>query len=414
MRVLQIHNRSLRPGGERNPDPKAGGAEAVIENDRVMLLESGHQVDQFIVDNTETLRQASRLRAGLDSIWNRSVAAALQSTLATFEPDVVHVHTPFPLASPVVFRVGARSGAATVATAHSFRYSCVQANLYRDGRLCELCVGRKVKTSGVIHRCYHDSLLASAALTTSLALHRSLGTFHRDVDAWITPSVVLKATLTREGIPASRITVRPHAVKDPGAGGQRSDHALYLGRLEPVKGVMVLLRAWEAMTDPPKLVILGEGSLRDTVERSAARHPAIEFKGWADQRTVRAELAAARFLVLPSEWYEAGVPVAAVQAFAAGTPVIASDVGNFSEVIRPGVNGFLFRCGDPESLGVAVRQGWERSASWPELHRGARQTYLDHHSQDRSRDTLLAVYDEALARRAARTTQPAGVAHDHR
>jgi glycosyltransferase involved in cell wall biosynthesis len=414
MRVLQIHNRSLRPGGERNPDHKAGGAEAVIENDRVMLLESGHQVDQFIVDNRETLRQASRLRAGLDSIWNRSVAARLQNTLATFEPDVVHVHTPFPLVSPVVFRVGARSGAATVATAHSFRYSCVQANLYRGGRLCELCVGRKVKTPGVIHRCYHDSLLASAALTTSLALHRSLGTFDRDVDGWITPSSVLKDTLAREGIPASRITVRPHAVKDPGDGGQRSDHALYLGRLEPVKGVMVLLRAWESMTDPPKLVILGDGSLRDAVERSAARHPAIEFRGWADQRTVRAELAAARFLVLPSEWYEAGVPVAAVQAFAAGTPIIASDVGNFSDVIRPGVNGFLFRCGDSESLGAAVRQGWERSASWPELHRGARQTYLDHHCEERSRDTLMTVYDEAMARRAAKTTRRAGVVHDRR
>jgi glycosyltransferase involved in cell wall biosynthesis len=409
VKVLQIHNRALPLSGERNPDPKAGGAEAVIENDRLMLLESGHQVDQFIVDNGETLRQSSRLRAGLDSIWNRSVGAELQRILAAFKPDVVHVHTPFPLASPLVFRVAARRGAATVATAHSFRYSCVQANLYRGGQLCELCVGRRIKTSGVIHRCYHDNLLASAALTTSLAVHRSLGTFQRDVDGWITPSGVLKNSLTREGIPASRITVRPHAVPDPGAGGRRSNHALYLGRLEPVKGVPVLLEAWEAMTDPPHLVILGEGTLHDDVEQSAARHPAIEFRGWADQETVRAEVAAARFMILPSEWYEAGVPVAAVQAFAAGTPVIASDVGNFSEAIRPGVNGFLFRCGDPDSLAAAVRAGWERSASWPELHQGARQTYLDHHSQERSRATLLAVYDEALSRRAAVKAQPAGV-----
>jgi glycosyltransferase involved in cell wall biosynthesis len=412
VRVLQIHNRSLRPGGERNPDPKAGGAEAVIENDRIMLLESDHQVDQFIVDNADTLRKASKLRVGLDSIWNRSVAAELESALTAFEPDVVHVHTPFPVVSPVVFRVSARRGAATVATAHSFRYSCVQANLYRGGKLCELCVGKKVKTPGVVHRCYHDSLLASAALTTSLALHRSLGTFHRDVDGWITPSTVLKTTLTREGIPASRIAVRPHAVKDPGTQGPRSNHCLYLGRLEPVKGVTALLRAWEVMTDPPKLVILGDGSLRDTVERSAASHPAIDYRGWADQCTVRAELAAARFLILPSEWYEAGVPVAAVQAFAAGTPIIASDVGNFSEVIRPGVNGFLFRCGDHESLAAAVRVAWDQSASWPDLHRGARQTYLDHHSEERSRETLLATYDEAMARRNARVTKLVGVAHD--
>jgi glycosyltransferase involved in cell wall biosynthesis len=168
------------------------------------------------------------------------------------------------------------------------------------------------------------------------------------------------------------------------------------------------------MTDPPKLVILGEGSLRDAVEESAARQPAIEFRGWADQPTVRAELATARFLILPSEWYEAGVPVAAVQAFAAGTPIIASDVGNFSEVIRPGVNGFLFRCGDTDSLSAAVREGWARRASWPELHRGARRTYLENHSQEQSRDTLLAVYDEARSRRAAVTTHANGVTHDHR
>jgi glycosyltransferase involved in cell wall biosynthesis len=408
VRVMQIHNRSLRPGGERNPDPKAGGAEAVIENDRVMLAESGHEVDQFIVDNTEALRQASRLRVGVESIWNRSVAAELQRALAAFEPEVVHVHTPFPVISPVVFRVGAKYGAATVATAHSFRYSCIQANLYRGGKLCERCVGMKVKAPGVIHRCYHDSLLGSAALTTSLALHRGIGTFDRYVDGWITPSVVLKTTLTREGIPASRITVRPHAVKDPGSGEQRSDHCLYLGRLEPVKGITALLRAWEVMTDPPKLVILGDGSLRDTVERSAARHSNIDFRGWADQQTVRRELAAARFLVLPSEWYEAGVPIAAVQAFAAGTPVIASDVGNFSDVIRPGVNGFLFRCGDHESLAATVREAWDQSAAWPELHRGARQTYEDHHSQERSRETLLAVYDGAMARRAAQGDRARG------
>ena len=86
-----------------------------------------------------------------------------------------------------------------------------------------------------------------------------------------------------------------------------------LAVLSPVKGVMAALRAWEAMTDPPKLVILGEGSLHDTVERTAARHPAIEFRGWLHQATGACPNSPDGSWSCPRSGTEAGVP-----GFAAG------------------------------------------------------------------------------------------------
>jgi len=393
MKILQLHNRQLLVGG---------GADAVVEYERGLLRSAGHDVEVLIVDNRETLERSSRARAAAKSVWNLSAARDVGRAIESFAPEVVHVHTPFPLMSPAVFRVAARRGVATVATVHSFRYSCVKAVFYRDGRVCEDCLGRAVKLPAIRHRCYHDSALGSTALVTSLAVHRLLGTFRDDVDAWIAPSDFMRSKLVAEGLPAQKVVTKPYTIPDPGYRRDAvGDHALFAGRLEPEKGLETLLDAWQLMRDAPPLTVAGDGSLRDLVQRAAARDDRITFKGWLDQRALAAELAVARFLILSSEWYEASLPVVAIQAIAAGTPIIASDVGNFSEAIRPGDNGFLFQSGSADSLAAVVERAWgvdDRRS----LAAGARQTYLDRHSEEHGAEWLEAVYRLALAERDER------------
>jgi glycosyltransferase involved in cell wall biosynthesis len=392
VRILQLHNRQTA----------WGGADAILDHERDLLRSDGHRVEQFLVDNRETLASSSRASAGAKAVWNASAATDLDERITRFRPDVVHVHTPFPLMSPAVFRVASRRGVPTVATVHSFRYSCVKAVFNRDGRVCEDCLGRRLKTPAVRHRCYHGSYLGSAALVTSLAVHRAAGTFHRCVDAWIAPSEFMHRKLLAEGLPAARIVTKRYAIPDPGFDRARvGDHALFAGRLEPEKGIRALLDAWRLLRDGPLLTIVGDGSLRAEVEAEAAANDRITFKGWADQPTLRRELAAARFMILASEWYEAGFPVIAIQAFAAGTPIIASDVGNFSETIDPGVNGYLFRSGDPASLAAAVRTAW-RGPRDSRLDEAARSHYVQEHSEERGRELLLGIYERVLRRRSCR------------
>ena len=92
--------------------------------------------------------------------------------------DVVHVHNLFPLLSPAVLRAASDAGARVVVTLHNYRLLCLPATLLRDEAICESCVGH-TPWRGVVHRCYRGSVSGSAALASSLALHRGLRTFDR-------------------------------------------------------------------------------------------------------------------------------------------------------------------------------------------------------------------------------------------
>jgi glycosyltransferase involved in cell wall biosynthesis len=338
----------------------------------------------------------SKIRAGAKAVWNVEFSRELDATIGAFQPDLAHFHTPFPLMSPAAFRVAARRRVPTVATVHSYRYSCIQGQFYRNGRACELCLGRKLKLSGIRHRCYHDSLLGSSLISTSLALHRSIGTFGNDVNAWIVFTDFMKRKLCQEGIQEEKVIVKPNSVSDPGTlpEGTR-DSALFLGRLEPEKGIVAMLKAWEVMSDPPRLSIFGDGRLRDLVEAAARKSDRIQYGGWVDQGGVEEALAKAKFLILPSQWYE-GQPIVAIQSFAAGVPVIASDIGNFSDLIVPEDNGYLFQSGSAESLASVVTRAWSQEDSYLALRRGARAHYERGHSKTGNTEILLSAYSQAI------------------
>ena len=128
MRVLQVHNHHAG----------LGGALEVLQQEGELLRGSGHSVSVWALPATEDLN-LSGLRAGAKAVWNREAGRELADRIEEFKPDVVHVHTPFPLLSPVVFRVAARMHVPAVTTVHSFRYSCIAATCYRDGHTCEGC-----------------------------------------------------------------------------------------------------------------------------------------------------------------------------------------------------------------------------------------------------------------------------------
>jgi glycosyltransferase involved in cell wall biosynthesis len=383
LRVLQIHN----------SQPSPGGIAVVIANERGLLESAGCKVEQYLIESSQIF-EISRPRAAVKTFWNFEALREIDSLIAQFNPDVVHVYTPFPLLSPAVFRLTAKRSLPTVATVQSFRFSCIKGVLYRDGQVCELCLGRKFKFPGIRHRCYHSSVLASSTMAASLALHRAAGTFHEAVDFYIAASHFVRRKLIEEGFPPQKIVVKSNSVPDPGMGNGRADHAVYAGRLKMGKGIETLLHAWALLEAPPQLVILGDGPLRPIVEQAAAGSPSIRCLGWVDQPAVLREVAAARFLILPSEWYE-GHPVVAVEAFAAGTPIIASDVGNFSDMIDPGVNGYHFKSGDAQSLAATVDLAWQQP-DIDKMVRAARRSYEDAYTQERDQQTLLSIYERAI------------------
>ena len=149
------------------------GENRVVADEVELLRGAGHQVELF---SPTVSPHSSRLRLATDAIWSRSAVAQVASLVGDARPDVVHVHSVFPRLSPAVLRaVGDRP---IVMTLHNFRLQCLPATFLRGTDVCEDCLGH-LPWRGVMHGCYRGSRPASAAMATSLALHRGARSFER-------------------------------------------------------------------------------------------------------------------------------------------------------------------------------------------------------------------------------------------
>lgn len=387
MRVLQLHNHHQ----------SKGGAMEVLAHEAELLVGGGHAVEQYTLAATEELG-LSAVRAGLKAIWNVEASREVTRRIAAFRPDIVHVHTPFPLMSPAVFRAAARAGVPAVTTVHSYRWSCIAATCFRDGSICEDCVGSRLKLAGVRHRCYHDSLGGSAALTAGLVLHRGIGTL-RTIDRFITLTGFAKDLLVRDGVPAHQIVVKPNTVADPGLAGEpdpEDPYVAFVGRFLPVKGLQTLLDAWSGVRPGLTLRLAGDGELRGLVDERAAADPSIENLGWRTEAEVGALMGGARAVVVPSEWYEAGVPLVVLRALAAGTPVVVSDLENMCAEVVLDDTGRTFDVGSAGSLRAVLDDLVADPQRWQERRPRARESYLRRYSPSGGLERLLAVYRDAL------------------
>jgi glycosyltransferase involved in cell wall biosynthesis len=369
----------------------------VLAHEGELLTEAGHQVEQYTLAATQELG-LSPLRAGVKAVWNREAARDVDRLISEFHPDVVHVHTPFPLMSPVVFRVAAKRHVPALTTLHSYRYSCVAGTCWRDGHICEDCVGTTFKLPGIRHRCYHDSAAGSAALTISLDLHRALGTFSSDVSRYLTLTDFSRRLLIRDGYPADRITVKPNSVPDPGFRPSVSPDerlVVFAGRLIDIKGISTLLKAWESVPPGMKLVIAGDGPLRPVVEERAARDSSVEFVGWVSEAEVLDLMGRAEVVVVPSEWYE-GLPLVILRSLAVGTPVVVSDLENFCEDVEIDGVGWSFKVKDPASLAERLHEIVTLPGLAADLRLTARRSYERRYSPEVDVARLVAIYREVV------------------
>ena len=142
----------------------------------VALLQAhGHEVIPYNVHN-DAIDTLGRLEVASRTIWSRAAYHEIRELIRTHRPDIAHFNNTFPLISPAAYYAARAEGVGVVQTLHNFRLLCPNALFFRDGRVCEDCLGRRIPWPGVVHKCYRGSGPASAAVATLLTVHRALGT----------------------------------------------------------------------------------------------------------------------------------------------------------------------------------------------------------------------------------------------
>ena len=386
LKVLGVHNHYRQEGGE----------DRVFADEMALLRDHGHAVITFTRHNDETVGGNPVATAGR-AVWNRDTYRSLRRLIAAEVPDLVHVHNTWPVISPAAHHAARDAGIPVVQTLHNYRLMCPAATFLRNGNICEDCLGRSLAWPGVIHGCYRSSRAATAVIAATHAFHRGRGTFTRTVDRYIALTRFARSKFVAGGLPAERIVVRPNFVfDDPGVGTGLGGYALFAGRLSPEKGIATLLTAWHQIGDRVPLRVAGDGPLAADVAAAVRSLPGVTWLGPLPHADVIEQMRHALFVVLPSEVYEA-FPLTIVEAFAVGTPVIATDLGAMGEVIEHGKNGLHFDRGDATGLAERALRLAVDDDERAHLRAGARGAYEMRYGADRAYASLLRIYQQVCA-----------------
>jgi glycosyltransferase involved in cell wall biosynthesis len=374
--ILVAHNYYREPGGE----------DIVFAAESALLRACGHTVTTFTRDNSGIGSVALAAAA----VWNPATTRALGTTPPA---RVAHFHNTFPLISPSAYYAARRTGAAVVQTLHNYRLICPGALLARDGVPCEDCVTQLSWKPALQHACYRGSRVATTAVVAMLAVHGAVGTYTRAVDAYIALSEFARGRFMAGGLPGERIFVKPNFIEpDPGVGTGAGGFALFVGRLVAEKGVEVLAEAWSQLPDIA-LRVVGDGPLRATRWSGS-----VHAMGALDRAQVWDQMRDARVLVFPSTCYE-NAPLTVLEAFACGTPVIASNLGAAAELVRHGHTGLLFRPGDAADLAAQVRYAFSQPEHLAQMRANARREFEQKYTAKRNYAQLMAIYEHALENR---------------
>lgn len=389
MRVLACHNFYQQPGGEDHSFA-----------DEVELLESrGHEVVQFTLHN-DSIKGMSGQQVATKTLWNSKSYDELRRLIRRSKPAVMHCTNTFPLISPAAYYAARAERVPVVQALRNYRLLCANAFFMRAGRVCEDCLTTRTNWPAVAHRCYRDSVGASATVATMLAGHRLAGTWRRMVDVYYALTDFARQKFIEGGLPAERIAVKPNFVSgNPAPGSGAGGYALFVGRLAPEKGIETLLSAWAGHREPIVLKIAGDGELAPQVRAAAATDPRIELLGWQDQQAICELVGEAACIVMPSLWYE-GFPRTIADAYARGTPVLASRLGAMAELVRDGVTGQRFNPGDADDLARTVVETW-RDGILQRMRPAARQEFETYYTADINYRTLMLIYEQALDRGSA-------------
>lgn len=381
MRILSVHSRYKIRGGE----------EEVFEAEIDLLRQKGHFVDVY-EDNNARIDKLTKANLALRTIWSQEAYQAVSDRLSAKAYDVVHVHNFFPLISPSIYYAAKAKSVPVVQTLHNYRLICPNGLFFRQGKVCEDCLGQSIPWSGAWYGCYRENKAASTTTVGMLSIHRAIGTWNKLVHKYIVLTEFAKQKFIQGGLPANKIVVKPNFVASkPQIGFGQGGYMLYVGRLSVEKGLDVLLSAWGLLPNKIPLKIVGDGPLSEQVVEVTKRLPQIEWLGRKPIEEVYNLMGEAIAVIIPSKWYETFGRVA-TEAFAKGTPVIASNIGAIAELVDSGRLGLCFAPGNARDLASKIQWLMESPEKLAPMRIEARREFEAKYTAEINYRQLIAIY----------------------
>jgi glycosyltransferase involved in cell wall biosynthesis len=311
--ILQLHHRYRHPGGEER---------AVEDLAWLIRTELGEEVEVLERDSDAVGRAEAALGLLAGGLRPAEVADAVKRTGAR----VVHVHNTAPTLGWRALAAAREAGARVVLHLHNYRLVCAVGTCFTHGHDCTRCHGRDTRP-GIRLNC-RGSRAEAVTYAAALALwQRRLAA---SADAIVVPSAFALGRLRELGAPVDGARVLPSVQREIAERSRAGEGGFVLaaGRLTPEKGFADVVRAAQAAGLP--LVIAGDGPELPALRRLA--DPATRFVGHVSPAQLADLRAQAGAAVVPSRYAEI-LPLAALEAMAAGLPTVAARSGGLIEAV---------------------------------------------------------------------------------
>ena len=414
---------------------RKGGAETYYLTVGSELERMGHEVayfsmrhpdnlpcewDKYFATQREYNNVKDPLKAACDGmalIYSPEAKRNFQALCEEFRPDVVHlnnVHRQITLSildAPYL----RESRVPVFYTAHDYVTVCPgYLMLDGGGRVCDACLEDGRYRHCIENRCVKGSRAKSALAAMEASFNRAHKSNLR-IDRVIAPSRFMRSKLIEGGWPEGKVVFLQNFADDAildraaNAGADATDrenpYLLFFGRLSAEKGVDTLLRAFDAslpnLPQDMRLVVVGDGP--DAADFKALASSLgcasrIEFAGYQTGGALQAYVERASLAIASSRWRE-NMPYSIVEAFAAGTPVIGTDIGGIPELVDEGKTGFICEPGGVQSMADAISRGasafLDRSA-YSMLQRNCRFYVMENCSREKFMSDLVNLYKESI------------------
>jgi len=347
--VLLLHNRYREPGGE----------ERSVAAIAALLRSRGHRVELLERSSAELAGVGGVARGAAAMLRGGAKPREVTTAVERFGADIVHVHNVHPLFGARAVTAAREAGADVVMHLHNYRLFCAIGIGYRDGDDCVRCHERNTMP-GLRLRCrggFGEAAVYAAGLATQ---QRQL---LERVERFVAPSRAAAERLVSYGMPDERLDVLHNFLPESEFAGESAAgegrYALFAGRLTEEKGAAMAIEAARRAGVP--LVVAGSGPELGRL-RELARGADVRFAGRLAPAKLAELRAGAALALLPSRWHEP-CPYAAIEAMAAGLPVLVSDKGGLPEL-----------AGDEATLPARDADAWAAAARelWTDPRRRAR------------------------------------------
>ena len=345
-------------------------------------------VDYFASEvNFSTPNIINKLKSVKRIFYSSDVKVQFTRLIDDFQPDIIHLNNIHSYLSPYIAEIAYKRGIKVIWTQHDSKLICPTYSMKREG-ICELCIKNTIHV--LTKRCMKNSLLQSGcAYLESLCWNRSK--LQKYTTTFIAPSDFMKRKMIEGGFDKRKIKMVPNCIPRNINDSllKKENYYCFVGRLSEEKGIMELLEV--AKTLPYQLIVVGDGPLKQELLQKADGCNNISFTGFKQWEVLKNIIGKARFLIVPSTWYEV-FGLVSLEAQALGTPVLAANIGGLPETIYPGYSGELFESGNIKEMRDQIHKMFTIQFDYTAISNNVKSNF----SMENYYNKIINIYKQAL------------------